>query len=53
MIHAVLLVLLSTQPDVQIGKPHPDFVLPKIDGGLGTLSDYRGKKVLIINFASW
>jgi hypothetical protein len=31
-----------------------DFALPKLDGeGFGRLSDYRGKKVLLIHFASW
>ena len=38
----------------QVGQPHPDFVLPAIDGGKPvSLSDFRGKKVLLIQFASW
>ena len=37
-----------------VGQPHPDFTLPRI----GTrepfsLSQFRGKKVLLIQFASW
>ncbi len=32
---------------------YPDFLLPTLDGDLGRLSDYRGKKVLLIHFASW
>lgn len=37
-----------------IGKPHPDFLLPNIDTKKPTrLSDYRGKKVLLVHFASW
>lgn len=32
---------------------YPDFSLPNVDGGFGRLSDYRGKKVLLIHFASW
>lgn len=35
------------------GQVHPDFELPKLDGTLGRLSDYRGKPVILINFASW
>jgi len=38
----------------EIGQPHPDFVLPKIaDGKPLKLSDFRGKKVLLVHFASW
>jgi hypothetical protein len=36
-----------------VGKRFPDFLLPNVEGGFGRLSDYRGKKVLVINFASW
>jgi hypothetical protein len=36
------------------GQPHPDFTLPNIaDGKPVSLSDFRGKKVLLIQFASW
>lgn len=35
------------------GQVHPDFELPKLDGTLGKLSDFRGKPVILINFASW
>ena len=31
----------------------PDFTLPDIDGKLHSLSDYRGKKVLLASWASW
>lgn len=37
----------------RIGQMYPDFVLSKLDGGFGRLSDYRGRKVLLVNFASW
>ena len=37
----------------RVGQVHPDFLLPKLDGKFGRLSDYRGKKVLLIHFASW
>ena len=36
------------------GQPHPDFVLPSIEAGkFIQLSNYRGKKVLLLHFASW
>ncbi|MBT3788257.1 MAG: redoxin domain-containing protein [Alphaproteobacteria bacterium] len=31
----------------------PDFALPDLDGKLHSLSDYRGKKVLLATWASW
>ena len=31
----------------------PDFTLPDLDGKLHSLSDYRGKKVLLAVYASW
>lgn len=31
----------------------PDFTLPDLDGELHSLSDYRGKKVLLVAYASW
>lgn len=63
-ISGVLLVLVSLSasqsrgdaPPVvgtRVGQVHPDFLLPKLDGKFGRLSDYRGKKVLLIHFASW
>lgn len=35
--------------------PHPDFILPLITDPSKTiqLSKYRGKKVLLLHFASW
>jgi peroxiredoxin len=36
------------------GQPHPDFTLPAIDDGRKiALSQFRGKKVVLIHFASW
>jgi peroxiredoxin len=38
----------------QVGDAHPDFILPQIDSRQPvSLSQFRGKKVLLINFASW
>ena len=31
----------------------PDFALPDLEGKLHSLSDHRGKKVLLIAYASW
>jgi hypothetical protein len=31
----------------------PDFTLPDASGRLHSLSDYRGKKVLLVTWASW
>ena len=31
----------------------PDFTLPDLDGRPHTLSAYRGKKVLLVAYASW
>ena len=36
-----------------VGEAYPDFVLPTLEGQDVRLSDYRGKKVLLIHFASW
>ena len=38
----------------KVGQRHPDFTLPLIgDRAPVSLSDFRGKKVLLIQFASW
>ena len=38
----------------QVGQRHPDFVLPAIDDRRPvSLSQFRGKKVLLVHFASW
>jgi hypothetical protein len=31
----------------------PDFSLPDLDGKMHSLSDYRGKKVFVVSWASW
>ena len=38
----------------KVGERHPDFTLPTIgDRTPVSLSGFRGKKVLLIQFASW
>ena len=37
----------------KVGQMHPDFLLPTLDGGWDRLSDHRGRKVLLVHFASW
>lgn len=38
----------------QVGKLHPDFTLPNIaDNEPVSLSQFRGRKVLLIHFSSW
>ena len=38
----------------RVGQPHPDFTLPNIaDGQPVSLSQFRGRKVLLIHLASW
>ena len=35
------------------GDMAPDFELPSLSGGLGRLSDYRGRKLVLFMWASW
>ncbi len=38
----------------QVGRPHPDFTLPRLaDRSAVRLSQFRGRKILLIHFASW
>lgn len=45
----------STEPYApEVGKKHRDFTLPRIDNREPvSLSQFRGKKVLLVQFASW
>ncbi len=45
----------SARPSAgEVGGRYPDFTLPRIDNRAPvSLSDFRGKKVLLIQFASW
>ena len=45
---------VSAASYAKVGERHPDFTLPAIgDRTPVTLSNFRGKKVLLIQFASW
>jgi hypothetical protein len=38
----------------EVGQPFPDLVFPTVDGeSTVRLSDHRGTRVLLIEFASW
>lgn len=53
---ATTLVSLSAGENYspRVGQPHPDFLLPRIDNGQAVrLSQFRGKRVLLVHFASW
>ena len=43
----------ATRRDALRSLVAPDFRLPDLDGKLHALSDYRGKKVLLLSWASW
>ncbi len=55
---ALALLACSAGPAVAappaVGERHPDFTLPELATGKPkALADFRGKKVLLIQFASW
>jgi hypothetical protein len=46
--------LAADRYDPRLGERHVDFTLPAIDDGQPvSLEQFRGKKVLLIQFASW
>ena len=39
---------------IKVGEPAPDFTVPSLDGKTTyRLSDFRGHRVLVFNWASW
>jgi hypothetical protein len=57
MVSVILSAAMPTFADSyapKVGQRHPNFTLPDIRTGKPVaLSDFRGKKVLLIHFASW
>jgi len=43
----------GTIRSVNLGDEAPDFTLPSLDDGQVSLSDYRGKKLVLFMWASW
>jgi hypothetical protein len=44
----------SVAPKFEVGQLFPTLVLPSLDGAKpSSISDYRGKKVILHIFASW
>lgn len=46
-------VLGQQEPSPEKGNKYPDFHLTRLDGSTGTLSNYRGQKIILFQFASW
>ena len=38
---------------LRVNEPFPDLALPSLDGKPRSISDFRGKKVVLHVFASW
>jgi len=43
----------ESEPEVQIGRPAPNFKLPALSGGQVSLDQYRGKIVMLDFWATW
>lgn len=43
----------SARGNALLSLQAPDFTLPDLDGRLHSLSNHRGKKVLLVSWASW
>ena len=44
----------AAPPDLTVGKPFPNLALPALNGARAmSISDFRGKKVILHVFASW
>jgi peroxiredoxin len=47
------LLKFGEQASIKVGLPAPDFTYPGLDGKMVSLSDYRGKVVLVNIWATW
>ncbi len=50
---AVCSILLSTQGAADMEAGYRDRVLPSMDGEPMSLGQYRGSRILLMDFASW
>ena len=55
---AAVLIVMNVIPGnaqkIKVGEPAPDFTVPSLDGkATYRLSDFRGHRVLVFNWASW
>lgn len=50
---AVIGEAASVRADALRSLEAPDFTLPDLDGRMHSLSDYRGRKVFLVSWASW
>ena len=53
-----VLIVMNVSPGkaqrIKVGEPAPDFTVPSLDGkNTYRLSDFRGHRVLVFNWASW
>ena len=53
MLHALIAAAALTLTGPQIGSPAPDFHLTTLDGKRVSLADFRGKTVVINDWATW
>ena len=45
---------LAAADELRVGEPYPDIRLPTVDGKETlSVSSFRGKKLLLVEFASW
>lgn len=46
--------VFSQTQELKVGEPAPDFAVASVDGrSTIRLSDFRGRRVLIFNWATW
>lgn len=55
MILAMMLAvsIAPQKPQVEVGKPVPDVALVDMAGQSVRLASFRGKKLILFNWASW
>jgi len=53
MLHAILAAAALTLTGPQVGSPAPDFHLTTLDGKAVSLADYRGKTLVLNDWATW